>query len=58
MLYRCSYEKNEENRYHIEQGLELGAILFFNLYKELYNHRKRRIERSYIGPHSRAGGIA
>lgn len=53
-----AYKKNEENRYHIEQGLQLGATLFYNLYKELYNKRQKRAKRIYLGPHSRAQGVS
>lgn len=52
-----SYEKNEENKYYIEQGLKLGSTLFYNLYKELYNKRKRRVIRTYLGTHSSAEGV-
>lgn len=53
-----AYTKTEENKYHVEQGLKLGATLFYNLYSELYNKRKRRVNRIYLGPHSRAQGIS
>ncbi len=36
------YSKNIENKYHIEQGLRLGATLFNNLYHGLWNSRKNR----------------
>ena len=51
------WEKNEENRYFIEQGLWLGGTLFNNLYKGLYENRNRRKERRWYGRHSRAEGI-
>ncbi len=56
-VVKDSYDKSEENKYHIEQGLKLGSTLFYNLYKELYISRERRSERSYLGPHSRAEGM-
>jgi pyrroloquinoline-quinone synthase len=52
-----SWERNEENRYHIEQGLRLGATIFNGLYTGLYEQRKRRLNRQYFGPHSRAEGV-
>lgn len=36
------YSHTEENRYHIEQGLRLGATLFNDLYSGLWRSRKRR----------------
>ena len=36
------FAKNDENKYFIEQGLRFGAVLFNNLYLELWNNRKRR----------------
>lgn len=53
----AAWEKNEENKYHIEQGLRLGSTVFNNLYTGLYQHRKRRLYRKYLGPHSRAEGV-
>ena len=56
-VVKDSYSKNQENKYHIEQGLSLGSTLFYNLFKELYNNRGRRGTREYLGPHSRAQGV-
>lgn len=36
------FSKNDENKYHIEQGLRLGATLFDNLYLGLWGSCKRR----------------
>lgn len=36
------YEHTPENRYHIEQGLRLGATLFNDLYLGLWRSRQRR----------------
>ena len=36
------FTKSTDNKYHIEQGLRLGATLFNNLYLGLWNSRKRR----------------
>ena len=37
-----AWEENVRNRYFIHQGLSLGAHIFNNLYKGLYEARKRR----------------
>lgn len=36
------FSKSAENKYHIEQGLRMGATLFNNLYYGLWQSRKRR----------------
>jgi pyrroloquinoline quinone (PQQ) biosynthesis protein C len=36
------FQRSDENRYHIEQGLRLGATLFNDLYAGLWRSRKRR----------------
>jgi pyrroloquinoline quinone (PQQ) biosynthesis protein C len=36
------YSYNDENRYHIEQGLRLGGTLFNDLYSGLWRSRQRR----------------
>lgn len=41
-ILRQSYDRTAENRYHIEQGLRLGATLFNDLYAGLWRSRKRR----------------
>lgn len=51
------WEKSDENKYYIEQGLWLGGTIFNNLYKELYIQRTRRISRQWYGTHSRAEGV-
>lgn len=55
-ILESSWEKNTVEQYYIEQGLLLGAVLFNDLYRGLYRGRKRRWERSFSGPHSRAEG--
>ena len=42
--------------YQIEQGLELGAMIFLRMYEDLHRHRGRRWERPVGGPHSLADG--
>jgi pyrroloquinoline-quinone synthase len=42
------YQKNQENRYSIDQGIYLGATLFYNLYKELYEKRDRRLNANCL----------
>lgn len=44
------FQKSAENRYLIEQGLRLGATLFNNLYKGLWERRKTRwiLEEPFI----------
>lgn len=42
--------------YQIEQGLELGAYVFLQMYKGLYEARARRWPRGVGGPHSLADG--
>ncbi len=44
------FEKSAENRYLIEQGLRLGATLFNNLYRGLWEHRKTRwiLEKPFV----------
>lgn len=36
------FSKNDENKYYIEQGLKMGAMLFNDLYFGLWKARKRR----------------
>ena len=51
------WDKNENDvRYYIEQGLRMGATLFNNFYEGLYKSRKRRLERQFLGSHSRVDG--
>lgn len=51
-----AWDRSEENKYAIEQGLWLGAYIFNQLYVGLYNARARRAMRSIRGLHSRAEG--
>lgn len=37
------YWRDEENQYLIQQGIQLGASVFHNFYKELYFQRKKRL---------------
>lgn len=53
-----AWKTGAENRYYIEQGLWLGATLFYNLYDGLYRHRGRRLLRDTKAPHSRAEGAS
>jgi pyrroloquinoline quinone (PQQ) biosynthesis protein C len=41
-ILRGPFLKSQVNRYHIEQGLRLGATLFNDLYLGLWRSRKRR----------------
>ena len=49
-----AWQELPENRYYIEQGLRLGATVFDQLYRGLYQKRTRRIFRNISGLHSRA----
>jgi pyrroloquinoline-quinone synthase len=49
-----AWDKDEENRYYIEQGLRLGATAFNLLYEGLFENRSRRLSRMVTGPHSRS----
>jgi len=55
-ILEASWKDSIENKYLIEQGLRLGATLFNNLYYGLYQNRKKRLNRSFLGPHSKAEG--
>jgi len=48
-----AWQRRDENKYYIEQGLRLGATLFNRLYVDLYNARTRRALRTVSGPHAR-----
>jgi pyrroloquinoline quinone (PQQ) biosynthesis protein C len=50
------WSKNPRHAYQIEQGLELGAHIFLQMYQGLYTNRQRRWERAVRGPHSLAEG--
>jgi pyrroloquinoline-quinone synthase len=53
-----AWDKSPEHRYHIEQGLRLGATVFNGMFLGLYQNRQRRLMREdYLGPHSRAEGL-
>lgn len=54
---RARYQEDEAVRYHVEQGLELGATVFLSLYRGLYESRARRTRRSGAGPHSVVAGF-
>lgn len=48
-----SWERSEENKYYIDQGLTMGASVFNLLYEKLYSNRKKRLFRNISGFHSR-----
>jgi pyrroloquinoline quinone (PQQ) biosynthesis protein C len=56
-IIKNAYEKNDADRYYIDQGLWMGATLFHSTYLQLYQNRKRRLLRDVNVPHSRAEGI-
>ena len=41
-IIETPFQKSADNRYLIEQGLRLGATLFDNLYRGLWNNRRTR----------------
>jgi pyrroloquinoline-quinone synthase len=45
-VLKPGWESSSENRYYIEQGLRSGAMVFNNMYEDLYRNRKRRALRS------------
>lgn len=55
-IIRDSYEAHPRHRYQIDQGLELGAWIFLQMYEGLYRGRARRWSREVSGPHSLAEG--
>jgi len=55
-IIRPFWDKAPRHRYQIEQGLELGAYVFTQLYRGLYEARARRTRRTVTGPHSLAEG--
>lgn len=57
-IVREGYDRSEENRYHIEQGLRLGATLFNDMYAGLYRSRARRwYLPKYIPPSRTADAV-
>jgi pyrroloquinoline-quinone synthase len=54
-VLKPAWDINSENRYLIEQGLRLGATVFYGLYEGLFRGRKRRVKRDLRGPHVRFG---
>lgn len=50
------WARDARHAYQIEQGLELGACVFLQMYKGLYDARARRWTRAVNGPHSLADG--
>lgn len=54
---RARFATEPDLRYHVEQGLELGATVFLALYRGLYESRGRRDLRPVPGPHSVAAGF-
>lgn len=51
------YNESPENRYHIEQGLRLGATLFNDLYTGLWNAREKRWILPAAFPSSRTADL-
>lgn len=50
------YAQHPRSAYQIQQGLELGAYIFMQMYAGLYHARDRRMLREVTGPHSLADG--
>lgn len=50
------YRNNPRTAYQIQQGLELGAYVFMQMYEGLYRARDRQWLREQLGPHSLADG--
>lgn len=50
------YRDSPEQAYTIEQGLALGAYIFMQMYRGLFEARKRRAFREVHGPHSATDG--
>ncbi len=50
------WAQGARERYQVEQGLELGASAFMQLYRGLWEGRARRWRRDCRGPHSLADG--
>ena len=48
-----AWEKDDADRYHIEQGLRMGAHCFDQLYRGLWAARKRRWVRDHLVPNVR-----
>jgi pyrroloquinoline-quinone synthase len=48
-----AWEKDDSDRYYIEQGLRMGAHSFDQLYRGLWNARKRRWMREHLVPNVR-----
>jgi len=51
-----AWDTSPRAAYQIEQGLELGAYIFMQLYDGLFAARARRVTRDVRGPHSLADG--
>lgn len=52
-VLRPAWDKNNEDRYYIEQGLRLGAHCFDQFYRGLYAARTRRWTRTHLVPNAR-----
>lgn len=52
-VLRPAWDKDDEDRYYIEQGLRMGAYAFDQLYRGLYAARDRRWTRRHIVPNAR-----
>ena len=53
-VLRPVWDKETSDRYYIEQGLRLGAHCFNELYRGMWNSRKRRWLRTYLVPNVRS----
>ena len=53
-VVKPSWERSDENKYYIDQGLSMGACVFNMLYEKLYTNRKKRLFRNISGFHSRS----
>lgn len=53
---RAPYAQHPRTAYQVQQGLELGAHVFMQMYEGLYRARGRRQLREVTGPHSLADG--
>ena len=52
-VLRPSWDKDDADRYYIEQGLRLGAHCFDQLYRGLWRARTRRSRRQHLVPNVR-----
>lgn len=50
------YDEHPRHTYQIQQGLEMGAYIFLQMYRGLHAARARRWTRNVTGPHSLSDG--